>query len=342
MAFNSDDYGYAVHYNNSESGFVAHHDEMKSAFHLFSVACCILTFCLSMPGNGFLLWVLLRERAWKTTSDILHVQLTISDLCFTMTLPFWVHTLLHPWIFGDWACKVIVGAFSLGFSSYILFLTAMTLYHYVVVVHTSCLSAYHPRKFSVLVASIVIWLFCAAVSMMESMYSGARDDKLGEIECLYGSHMSFSMVLFAIYIEIVLFVIPLSIITFCYVHMWITIKQCRLSRHHRASRLTLGIAVGFFLCLAPYTIVIFIISLEMLGVLDITANWSQAMHNGLYLIDTLPYFRCCLNPLFYIFGAQRFRRYLPMPCNISSQRRGGSQSQLSLMTDTSVTQQASV
>ncbi|KAM3866250.1 chemokine XC receptor 1 [Diretmus argenteus] len=106
----------------------------ESVFGLFSIVSCSLIFCLSVPGNTFLLWVLLRERAWMTTADVLLLHLTVSALCFTVTLPFWGYYHLHGWIFGDLACKVIRGIFFLGLYSYMAFLTAVTLDHYASVV----------------------------------------------------------------------------------------------------------------------------------------------------------------------------------------------------------------
>ncbi|KAL7387015.1 hypothetical protein ABVT39_017038 [Epinephelus coioides] len=74
--------------------------EIKPSFHLFIPVCCCLIVCISIPANSLLLWALLRERAWKTASDILLLQLTISDLFFTVSLPFEAYQILHGWIFG--------------------------------------------------------------------------------------------------------------------------------------------------------------------------------------------------------------------------------------------------
>ncbi|XP_049895663.1 C-C chemokine receptor type 8-like, partial [Epinephelus moara] len=152
-----------------------------SSFHLFIAVCCCLIVCISIPANSLLLWGLLRERAWKTASDILLLQLTISDLFFTVSLPFEAYQLLHGWIIGLVACKVLRGVFFLGLNSYVLILTAMTRYNYVTV--------------------------------------------------------------------------------------------CRIRGQRQASRLITGMVVVFFICLAPYNIRHFIVSLEMLRVLKISHEW---------------------------------------------------------------------
>ncbi|XP_051257419.1 chemokine XC receptor 1-like [Dicentrarchus labrax] len=321
MALDSDynisyDYDYYIDYENDIS-FVGHHVEIKTGPLLSSFVCFILIFCISVPGNSFLLWGLLRERAWKTTTDILLLQLIISDLCLTLSLPFKAFSLLYGWSFLDKVCGIINGAFVLGVESYILILTAMTLYHYVVVVHASCLSAQTSKKCGVRMASIVIWLVCAAASI-EVLVNSTVTHASGYMICMYVPQ-SFIMLLSVTGLKLGLFFILFIIITFCFVHMWITIKQCRINRHYQASRLILGMTVTFFLSLLPYNLFLFIHYLFAFDVLDF-AEWRTAMYYSGFIIPTLPYIHCFLNPLLHLFGAQRFRRHLPVPCNTSSER----------------------
>lgn len=325
--YNGSDYIYydLLYYNDNDFAW-----EVKSEPNLYKVVCYVLIFCISMPGNIFLLWTLLRERAWKSTSDILLLQLTISDLCLSVTLPFWACDHLYDWMSGDWACGVLAGVSSIGLNSYVLILTAMTLYHYVAVAHASRLSAQSPQKFCVLMASIVIWLVCVAGSILVFMTSEAIEAH-GHMTCLHAPR-SLTILLFEIYMQIGLFfLIPCIIITFCCVRMWITLKQCRMSRHHQASRLMLGMIVVFFLCFVPYNIIFFIESLAIIHALEYTAFWTQAMYYAEVITYTLPYFHCCLNPLLHIFGAQRFRRHLPVPCSSSSQRRESNLSSVAII-----------
>lgn len=300
--------------------------EKTPAVRLSYTVCCIVISCIAILGNSFLLWVLLKERAWKTTSKILPLQLTISNLCFAVTLSFEAQRVLRGWVFRDWGCAVHIGAFLLWLYSYVWILTAMTLYRYVAVVRA--LST--PKKICVIMASIVIWLVCAAVSISGSLNSEARDHGFGEIRC-FRVPRSLTMIHFEINTEIGLFfVLPFIIMTFCYVHMCVTITQRRMISHHQASRLILGLIVVFFLCLAPYNIIWFIGYLMMLGFVGIPGQYVQNIHHVHAIIHILLYLHCCLNPLIHIIGTQRFRRHLPMSCKASSLRRDGSQN-LSLM-----------
>uniref|UniRef100_A0A3B4XUQ5 G-protein coupled receptors family 1 profile domain-containing protein n=1 Tax=Seriola lalandi dorsalis TaxID=1841481 RepID=A0A3B4XUQ5_SERLL len=315
------------YYTLSDDSLAEEQAEMHMT--LFCAVCYIPFFCISMPGNSFLLGVLLRERCWKTTPDILLLQLTVSALCFPVTLPFWAYNLLHGWVFGNLACGITGGATFLGQHSCVVIITVMTLYHYVAVDHASCLSAQASKKF-LLVASIMIWLICAAVSIRFSMNFVVEDSGSDHISCSYYPH-SHSVLIFYISVHSGLFfLIPFIIITFCYAYR--ATKQCKINRQHQASRFILGITVGLFLCLAPYNIALII---EYLHLLVHSGNPVSLIPRYLvYIIITLPYFHCCLN-LFHIYG-QRFRRYLCMyACDTSPQRRDRGQDFMPL-NDTSV------
>lgn len=316
MELSSDDYDFP------ESTEI--HKKGPEAFQIYAAVCATLIFCISMSGNSFLLWVLQRERAWRTPSDIFLLQLTISNLFATVILPFLACNVFHSWIFGEFACGIMTWLFLLGWNSYVTILTAMTLHCYVTVVPLSCLPAKVTSKFGVVVASIVIWLVCAAQSIKLSVSSKTTYIGSGIITCGHFQE-SLPMLLFDIYSEIFLFfLIPFIIITFCYVRMWISIKQGRINRQDQPSKLILGITVGCFLCLAPHNIMHFIATLWLAGALEHTRESADAMHYLGYIIFALFHFNSCLNPLFLICGSRRFRRYLPMPFNTLLQRRDGS------------------
>lgn len=71
------DYDYYSYYDN-DRGSMINMEAGKSTFALFSVVCNCLIICV--PGNGFLFWVLLKERDNKTTYGFFLLQLTTSDL----------------------------------------------------------------------------------------------------------------------------------------------------------------------------------------------------------------------------------------------------------------------
>lgn len=311
MDFSSDNnYDYIL--NNDTETHPTESGDFLLAFQRLFAGYITLIFCISMPGNSFLLWVLRAERAWRSTSDILLLQLTLSNLCMAMTMPLTACNDLHRWIFGEWTCGLWGWLTSLAASTHVVIITAMAVHRYVTVVHALRLPTQFSSKIRVIVASVVMWLVCAAASIKVSVNFSVHDAG-GHTVCAY-SGISMNTFLFDVYVEIVLlFLIPFIIITFCYVHMWIAIRQGKVDGHHQLPKLILGITVGSFICSAPHTIELFRMSLIIWGVIEHKYEWSHAMASA-FIIYAMTHFYSCLNPLFHIFGAQRFKRYLPLPC----------------------------
>lgn len=314
MALDSDSYDY-IHFNETHSSETEY--DIKISELYYPAAVNSLVFCISLPTNSFLLWVLWTEQAWKITSDILLLQLTVSNLCLTVTLPFAACNALHTWVFGEWACGVGVGIYFLGLFTAVVILTAMSLHSYVTVVQPWCLSAQALTKYGVLIGSIVMWLVCAAASIKLAV--SCRVIEFADIKVCVNLVESLTMKLTEIYTQIFLFfLIPVLITSFCYVHMWIMAKQGRINSQQQPSKLILGITVSTFLCLAPYSIHMFIQSLLLLDFYEYTHELIYALHYAWLIIHPIIHIYCCFIPLVHLIGVQRFRRYLPMPCNTLS------------------------
>lgn len=86
--------------------------------------CKNVIILVSMPENSFLSRFLLRNKTWKTMSDIFLLQLTVSNQ-FMAILNFSVCSALHGWIFDKWSCEVISGLWLLSVQS-LSSLTVMT------------------------------------------------------------------------------------------------------------------------------------------------------------------------------------------------------------------------
>ncbi|XP_067109036.1 CX3C chemokine receptor 1, partial [Osmerus mordax] len=274
-----------------------------------STVCYSLIFCLSLPGNCFLLYHLLQTRGQRTASDFLLLNLTTSDLIFTLTLPFFAVYHLHGWLFGEWACRLASGAFFLGLYSYMSFLTALSVDRYVAIVLAVSTSIQARRRFCVRLTTAVLWVFCVAACLLEVVYSETSVGFDGEIRC--DSTMQGNMEVFGNFLQIfIFFLLPFLVITFSYVRICATVSHSGLRGRNKSMKLIWGIVVGFFVCWAPYNVVLFLRSLRLLGDLP---NMDEALSVAYYICHTLAYSHCCLNPLLHVVSQtlnQRVFQYL--------------------------------
>uniref|UniRef100_W5LV21 Chemokine XC receptor 1-like n=1 Tax=Astyanax mexicanus TaxID=7994 RepID=W5LV21_ASTMX len=289
-------------------------DWLETAGTVTAVFYSLIIF-ISLTGNSFLLWVLVKHKGLESSANLLLLHLTISDLIFILTLVPWAVYHVEGWIFGEMACKVFSGTIFLGFYSYMMFLTCMTIHRYMAVVHalrTSLLDARRGRLYTHLTCTFV-WVASASSSLPEVLYSETETGFMG-VSC--NLNMSKEVELIVNWLQILLFfLIPFLVITFCYARILMTIQSCQMRNREHTVWLILCIVVGFFICWAPYNVTIFLHSLSALRISSMaTFAWEKGLAYAYYVTHIMAYSHCCLNPLIQIFGGVKFRRYL-LPSN---------------------------
>ncbi|KAL2097024.1 hypothetical protein ACEWY4_006231 [Coilia grayii] len=280
-------------------------ENIHDKFHrIFVTICYSLIFCVSLAGNSFLLWALLKQEDLRRTSSLLLLHLTLSDLVFTLPLPAWAAYVNHSLVMSEAACRLLNGMFFLGLYSYMTFLTAMTVHRYRAVVHAITASTFKPN---VHLLSGGLWAFCLAFTIPEMVFSEAIED--GDfVDCrqTYGSYLPEYLMY---YMQMIIFFsLPFAVIAFCYTRMWFRIQKCRMAQKRQAVQLIFLIVVGFFICWAPYNVFLLIYSLSLQGLIpEVEPEHSATVMFAYTVSHTLAYFHCCLSPIIHILGAGKFR-----------------------------------
>ncbi|XP_048379520.1 C-C chemokine receptor type 3-like [Stegostoma tigrinum] len=289
----------------------------------------MIVLILSLIGNGLVLLVLVKYEYLKSITNIFILNLAISDLLSAICLPFWVVHHLKGWIFGVVMCKLMSGMFYIGFYSGIMFLTLMTIDRYLAVVHA--VSAARSRKIRyATVTSVIVWLTSTLATVPDFIFVDLDEDYKMEIcDNIYPYDAAVPWKLFRYYQQnIVFFVLPFIIIVYCYFRIIQTLVKCRTVQKHRTLRVIFTIVVVFFLCWAPYNVVIFLRSLEEIQLLQLESCDLEMQLDYAHIISyTVAYFHCCLNPIFYAFVGEKFRRHLIhfwdhyLPCGLLFHQR---------------------
>lgn len=270
-----------------------------------------LIFIISLIGNILVLWILIRYEKLKTMTDIFILNLVISDLLFACSLPFWAVDHAYGWIFGKAMCKIISMFFFIGYYSGIMLLTLMTVDRYFAVVHA--LTAVRFRKFRyVLVACLVVWCISILAAVPEIIFADVVAEQ--NLLCIsnYPKDNVLMWQLLGCYQQNILFFLtPFIIIVLSYYKIFNTVVKCKARKKHKTVKVIFCIVVVFFLCWAPYNVIIFLFSLTDLQVPFFSRCTVENQMTLAYLIcRTIAYFHCCLNPLFYVFVGTKFREHL--------------------------------
>ncbi|XP_040050000.2 P2Y purinoceptor 1 [Gasterosteus aculeatus] len=132
----------------------------------------ILVFIVGLVANGWGLKALLQN--WKKMGNvnIFVLNLGLADFLYLLTLPFLVsyHLMKNRWIFGDVVCKITRFCFNLNLYGSIGFLTCISVYRYLAIVHPMRAMGRITVAHSVGI-SLTVWLFVAVQSLPEMFYS---------------------------------------------------------------------------------------------------------------------------------------------------------------------------
>ncbi|XP_078542005.1 chemokine XC receptor 1 [Lissotriton helveticus] len=260
-------------------------------------------FFFSLLGNSLVLWIVVKYENLSSITNIFIVNLSITDLVFASMLPFWAAYHMLGWVFGEPLCKFMSAVFSVGFYSSIIFLTMMTIYRYLAVVHP--LSALRTRRrVSGIILSGIIWVISCLATIPVLIFTTLDSDHDGFLMCEYDNS---NWEVASTYQQNLFFLVSLAIISFCYFNILRTLLRSPSQRRYRTVKLILIIIVVYFLSWAPYNILMFLGTIDLQGS---DCEMSRHLAYAMYICEKVAFSHCCLNPVLYAFVGIKFNRHL--------------------------------
>uniref|UniRef100_A0A3Q2R2K9 X-C motif chemokine receptor 1 n=1 Tax=Fundulus heteroclitus TaxID=8078 RepID=A0A3Q2R2K9_FUNHE len=246
-----------------------------------------IVITLSLTGNILVLVILALYENLKSLTNIFIVNLAISDLM---------------------VCKIVTFIFFTGFYSSVLFLTIMTIYRYLVVVHPlSDMSSLKPwTGFFLSVLTWIISIGAAMPSLLQTSLVSVHHKDTHSLGC----ELNMPGQVIGIYQQNVFFLIAFSIMAFCYIQILRRITGTRSRTKNKAVKLVFCIVAVFFVGWVPYNVVIFLkfLVLKVQTFDDCAA--SIRLDYAFFVCRLIAFSHCCLNPVFYAFVGVKFRNHL--------------------------------
>lgn len=223
-----------------------------------------LVFLLGLTGNTLVVFVVARRRKMHTVFNIFLANLAISDILMCLlAVPFTPISVLHSWIFGETICHIV--PMTLGVTVYVSTLTStvIALNRYVVIVHP-----YRPKMRPVCCFPLIlfIWTLSILVSLPLAIYQKVSWNQLdGSYFCHEDWPHQTSKQFFTVGNFVLQFLVPCSIIVFCYVNVSVTLAvRCRTTigsgranpdrevlRNRRTTRMLIAMVSIFVCCWMP-------------------------------------------------------------------------------------------
>ncbi|KFO23064.1 relaxin-3 receptor 1 [Fukomys damarensis] len=303
---------------------------------------------LGLAGNLLVLYLMKSKQGWRKSSINLFVtNLALTDFQFVLTLPFWAveNALDFKWPFGKAMCKIVSIVTSMNMYASVFFLTAMSVarYHSVASALRShrtrghghadccCQSLEDSCCFSAKAPCVLIWALAALGSLPNAIFS-TTIKVMGEELCLVhfpnkllGGDRQFWLGLYHLQKVLLGFVLPLGVISLCYLLLVRFISDRRVvgteaaaggltgASARRRSKVTKSVTIvilSFFLCWLPNQALTTWSILIKFNVVPFSQEYFLCQVYAFPVSVCLAHSNSCLNPILYCLVRREFRKAL--------------------------------
>ncbi|XP_056608847.1 leukotriene B4 receptor 1 [Triplophysa dalaica] len=270
-----------------------------------TIACVILGLCflVGTPGNLLVVWTILKHVKQRSHTVVLILHLAAADLLVLITLPLWIYSLAHSWVFGEAACKAMVYVINACMYCSVFLITIMSVERFLAFRYPLKMLYWQDRTSISKILSMT-WILSFILGIPVILFQYVNDDD-EEKHCLYREYNSVSLEVFCISLETLLgFIIPFSILAICY---WQVAKELH-KMHFRIKPKSLfligGVVVAFILCWLPYHTLNIISAVLLL--IEKSDEPSYILTIAGFISGTLAFISSSVNPVLYAFASKNF------------------------------------
>ncbi|XP_038553343.1 P2Y purinoceptor 1-like [Micropterus salmoides] len=243
--------------------------------------------------------------------NIFMLNLGVADLLYLSTLPFLVDYYAHDskWKFGQPFCKVTRFCFNLNLYGSIGFLTCISIYRYLGIVHPMRVMGKITSQHSLAISALV-WLFVIVQILPDMFYD--KNDLIAPHSCFdtTSNELTKAYLPYSLAWTVTGFVIPLVIILVCYGHVvFVLAKKANVNPllKQRCLKLVVILVILFSICFIPYHV---FRNVNLKTRILKRNGICHASFRDIYIAHQVGRALACLNsainPLIYIVGNDEF------------------------------------
>ncbi|XP_029564864.1 opsin 4xa [Salmo trutta] len=211
--------------DNMDRGFFRKVDVPDHAHYI--VACFVVVIgAVGVGGNALVMYAFFSNKKLRTPPNYFIMNLAVSDFLMAVTQSpiFFVNCLYKEWVFGDTGCKMYAFCGALFGITSMINLLAISIDRYIVI--TKPLQALHwtsKRRTSVVI--VIVWLYSLAWSLAPLLGWSSYIPEGLMTSCTWDyvtstpANRSYTLMLC-----VFVFFIPLGIISYCYLCMFLAIR----------------------------------------------------------------------------------------------------------------------
>lgn len=272
--------------------------------HWVLLSAYIITFLIGLPANILAIYAFIRKLSKKPTpSDVLLLNLTLSDLLFLFFLPMKMYEAASglQWHLSQTLCSIMSFVFFSTIYTSSLLLMAVSIDRYFGVAFPLTYMKFRKLLYAI-TGSIFIWLFSGAhcTIVFFVVHMGKENSTAPKTTCYENFTDDQKSVVLPVRMEffVVLCLVPLLVCVFCYLNcIWILYHRPRITKEkkQRAIGMALGTLSVFLVCFLPY---------NLSHLVGFSTNTSPQWRYYTLLLST---FNTCLDPIIFYFSSTLYR-----------------------------------
>ncbi|XP_026224173.1 P2Y purinoceptor 1-like [Anabas testudineus] len=267
----------------------------------------ILVFIIGLVANGWGLKSLLQK--WKKLGNInvFVLNLGVADILYLLTLPFLMvyYFMKSTWIFGDVFCKITRFCFNLNLYGSIGFLTCISVYRYLAIVHPMRVRGRITLTHSVLI-SMTVWLLVSVQSLPDMLYTKTFGNKSEKCHDTTDDKYVEDYLRYSLGRTLTGFCLPFLIILCCYGHMIVFLCRGKTTDkvlRQRCLKLLFILILLFSVCYIPFHVLKNLnLWSRVLSKQKISHQWNNGVYIAYQISRGLVCLNSALNPLVYLHG----------------------------------------
>ncbi|XP_052773381.1 prolactin-releasing peptide receptor-like [Mya arenaria] len=189
----------------------------------------VVLFFIGVSGNSLVVYVVMRNKAMQTITNIFITNLAFSDIMMCMlAVPFTpLSYFMNSWVFGEVLCHIVPMSLCICVYVSTLTSTAIAVDRYFVIVYP-----FKPRmKTCVCLLMIVaIWIISVSISLPLGIYQVIEVDRTESKICKEQWPKDQARQFFTVTSLVLQYIVPCSIITYCYSKVSLALRRRSRSR----------------------------------------------------------------------------------------------------------------
>ncbi|MBN3272451.1 FPR1 protein, partial [Polyodon spathula] len=278
------------------------------------LACMILglSFLIGVPGNLFVIVIILRHIKHRSHTVVLILNLAVCDFVVLISLPVWIYSLADAWVFGEMFCKAMVYVIYSSMYGSVFLITLMSADRFVAIIYPFAMQDWKKKGF-LLKALAVAWIL-AFLFGVPAILTRRVGDVDGKLQCTVQEYTSDVQEVVCLVLETLIgFVIPFSVLSICYACVGRRIKEMTFKTKQKSTMLIASVVIAFALCWFPHHIFNLMSVVSVLirkSYPEVADRLDEVTQTGVLVSGALAFISSSINPLLYAFAARRFRSSL--------------------------------